>query len=245
MTNEKHKKLGEKVTDLLALNLHYNEIAEEFTQFLSALSKQQRITPLQFIDNAILYYRTLNQDTKDQILDFLMVYRISLISHRRKGTSQQIREASQGKVKLDNASLNEIVLEQNRARGKTFEQMGMILVEYYLRTIEGYSGPVRMSADKTMFDSIDAQGKRSKRRFDLYLWDFNIGVEIKSGRIYYNANTRNQISKDKYLLLNRTIDDVWWFLFYGASKTVLNEMQKQNISYIDLGFNDFENGTGL
>ena len=232
-----------EINKLLSKNVNYNEAANYFKIFLLDISRKHNTSPIQIIDQTILYHRQYTPHSENAILEFLNAYRISAISRRRKGTSQQIKEASQGKVKLDAVSLNEVVLTQNRARGKTFENMGLVLVEYYLRNIENYSWPINIIADKTIFESVDSKGRQSKRRYDLYLPDFKLGVEIKSGRISYQSSIKDQIYKDQYLLKKKLVSDVWWFLFYGASQKVLAELLARKINFIDLGFNDFEDET--
>jgi len=242
LSNRAESILIKQIQQLLSRNLSYNETADLFRLHLHESTKKFNCSPTQLIDRLVkLQSRQVGPKGKNNaILEFLDAYRISTISRRRKGTSQQISDASDGKVKLDSALLNEIALMQNRARGKIYEKMGQSLVEYYLREIEKYEGPINIVADKTTFDSFDSNGKRSKRRFDLYLVDFRIGVEIKSGRVNYHRSIRDQIHKDYYLLKNNLVTDVWWFLFYGASQKTLAELLKRKINFIDLGLNDFE-----
>ena len=228
-----------EVEKLLSKDRSYNEAANYFRGFLHKISQKHNTSPVQIIDQ-VLQYQTQSVTRNNAVIEFLNAYRVSEIPRRRKGTSQQIKEASRGKVSLDASSLNEVVLTPNRARGKTFELLGLALVEYYLRNIENYSGPINISADKTVFESYDADGRYAKRRYDLYLLDFKIGVEIKSGRISYHGGIKDQIYKDHYLLKKKLINDVWWFLYYGASQSVIRELLKRKIKYIDLGFNDFE-----
>jgi len=237
MKKELEVVVSEEVEKLLSKDMGYNEAANYFRGFLHKISRKHNTSTVQSIDQ-VLQHQTQSVTPNNAVIEFLNAYRVSEIPRRRKGTSQQIKEASQGKVKLDTASLSEVVLTQNRARGKTFENMGSALVEYYLRNIENYSGPINISADKTLFDSFDSNGRQSKRRYDLYLLDFNIGVEIKSGRISYHGSIKDQICKDQYLLKKKLVSDVWWFLYYGASQRVITELLKRKINFIDLGFND-------
>lgn len=239
MKNEIEVAVSVEVEKLLTLDRSYNEAANYFRGFLHKISQKNKTSPVKIIDQ-VLQYQDQSVPRNTAVIEFLNAYRVSEIPRRRKGTSQQIKEASQGKVSLDAASLNEVVLTQNRARGKTFELMGLALVEYYLRNIENYSGPINISADRKVFESYDAEGKSSKRRYDLYLSDFKIGVEIKSGRISYHGGIKDQIYKDHYLLKKKFVNDVWWFLYYGASQRVISELLKRKIKFIDLGFNDFE-----
>lgn len=239
MEDELEVAVSVEIEKLLSKDRSFNEVANDFRGILHNISQKHNTSPLQVIDQ-VLQYQTQSVTRNNPIIEFLNVYRVSEIPYRRKGTSHQIKEASQGKVKLDTASLNQVVLTQNRARGKTFELMGFALLEYYLRNIENYSGPINISADKTIFESINFNGQSSKRRYDLYLLDFKIGVEIKSGRISYHSGIRNQIYKDQYLLEKKIINDVWWFLYYGASQRVITELTKRKINFIDLGLNDFE-----
>ena len=229
-----------EIRRLLSTDLSYNNVSNSLHGFILNLSRQQNLPPIQIIDQAIQYQRQLSTGAENQALDFLTLYRVTWVRRRRKGTSRQIQEASAGKVKLDAVTLNEVVLMQNRARGKTFENMGSILVEYYLRQIEKYSGPLTISVDQMIFESLDSKGRDTKRRFDLYLTELGIGVEIKSGRITYQSSIKDQIHKDHYLLTKKIVRDVWWFLFYGASQRVLTELLQRNINFIDLGFNDYD-----
>lgn len=228
-----------EVEKLLTLDRSYNEAANYFRGFLHKISHKHNVSPVRIIDQ-VLQYQTQSVTRNNVVVEFLKAYRVSEIPRRRKGTSQQIKEASLEKVKLGSSSLNEVVLTQNRARGNTFELMGLVLVEYYLRNIADYSGPINISADRTVFESYDAEGRSAKRRYDLYLLDFKIGVEIKSGRISYHGGIKDQIYKDHYLLKKKIVNDVWWFLYYGASQRVINELLKRKNKFIDLGFNDFE-----
>lgn len=239
MKKELEVVVSAEIEKLLSKDRSYNEAANYFRGYLHRISQKHNASPVQIIDQ-VLQYQNQFATRNNAVIEFLNAYRISEIPRRRKGTSQQIKEASQGKVSLDASSLNEVVLTQNRARGKTFELMGLALVEYYLRNIENYSGPINISADRTVFESYDAEGKSSKRRYDLYLSDFKIGVEIKSGRISYHGGIKDQIYKDHYLLKKKFVNDVWWFLYYGASQRVISELLKRKIKFIDLGFNDFE-----
>jgi hypothetical protein len=240
MSNEVESTVTAELAKLLSEDLDYNNAANRFRGILEVLSRKQKRTPLDVVDQTILYLSQPNARTYECELDFLNAYRISLISRRRKGTLLQLTEASGGKVKLDTTMLNDVALMQNRARGKTFEQMGAVLVEYYLREIEHYSGPITVSADRSVFESLNSKGMYAKRRFDLYLEELGIGVEIKSGRITYQNSIKDQIFKDHYLLTNKIVNNVWWFLFYGASQRVLTELLVKKINFIDLGFNDFE-----
>jgi hypothetical protein len=240
MNHELELAISAEISRLLAQDLGYNAVAKHLNVFLLDLSKRQKIPPLQIVDQIIYHQRQSGIHAENQVLEFLKLYRVSWIRKRRIGTSQQIKEASGGKVKFDSSTLNEVALTQNRARGKTFEQMGSVLVEYYLRQIENYSGPITISADRTVFESFDSQNRPSKRRYDLYLMELKVGVEIKSGYITYQRSIRDQIYKDHYLLMNNVVSDVWWFLFYGASQKVLLELIHRNINFIDLGLNDFE-----
>ena len=239
MTKELGVTVSVEIEKLLSKDRGYNEAANYFRGFLHKISQKHNTSPIQIIDQ-VLQYQTQSATHNNAVIEFLNAYRVSEIPRRRKGTSQQIKEASQGKVSLDASSLNEVVLTQNRARGKTFELMGLALLEYYLRNIENYSGPINVSADKTVFESYDAEGRSAKRRYDLYLLDFKIGVEIKSGRISYHGGIKDQIYKDHYLLKKKLVNDVWWFLYYGASQRVIRELLKRKIKFIDLGLNDFE-----
>ena len=239
MKEELEVVISGEVEKLLSKDMSYNEAVDYFRGFIRTVSRKHNVSPVQIIDQ-VLQYQARYATRNDVVVEFLNAYRISEIPRRRKGTSQQIKEASLGKVSLDSSLLNEVVLTQNRARGKTFELMGLALVEYYLRNIENYSGPINISADRTVFESYDAEGKSAKRRYDLYLSDFKIGVEIKSGRISYHGGIKDQIYKDHYLLKKKFVNDVWWFLYYGASQRVISELLKRKIKFIDLGFNDFE-----
>jgi len=240
MKDELEEIVSTEISRFLLSDASYNEMADHFRKFLLGLSKQHDISPVRIIDQVMFFRRQHKNFGDDPVLEFLNAYRISAISRRRKGTSQQIKEASHGKIKLDPITLNEIVLTQNRARGKIYENMGFVLVEYYLRNLRNYSGSIKISADRTTFDCIDSKGKPSKRRYDLFLLDFKIGIEIKSGRISFQDNTKDQICKDHYLLMQKVVSEVWWFLFYGASQKVLTELLARNINFIDLGLNDFE-----
>ena len=239
MKKEVEVAVSEEVEKFLSKDMNYNDAANYFRGFLHKLSKKHSTSALQIIDQ-VLQYQTQSVSPNNAIIEFLNAFRVSEIPRRRKGTSLQIKEASQGRVSLDGSLLNEVVLTQNMARGKTFELMGLALVRYYLRNIENYSGPINISADKTIFESYDAKGKIAKRRYDLYLMDFKIGIEIKSGRIFYHSSIKNQIYKDQYLLKKKLVSDIWWFLFYGASQRVITELLKRKINFIDLGFNDFD-----
>jgi hypothetical protein len=236
------KILCEEVAGYIARGIEHNDAVDLFEGLLSQLSGQRKISKVTIVDQAIEYcHNHLGKLSDDElVVDFLQTYKTSMIARRRKGTKQQLSDASSGTLNLNTKLLNEIALIQNRARGKVYEQMGLVLVQYYLREIENYQGSINIAEDKVVFDCPNSKGKQSKRRFDLFLLDFQIGVEIKSGRVTYRGSIRDQIYKDHFLMKKGDVQDVWWFLFYGASKRVISELNKRNIAYIDFGFNDFE-----
>ena len=201
---------------------------DQFNQFVSTLSDQINVPIVEIIDDAIEFcsLKEIKSGNDEIISGFLKSYRVSKISRRRKGIKQQIFEASKGKIKLNDQVINEIGLAQNRARGKLYEQIGLVLTQYYLREIEKIDREINVITDKIEFECRGYRGTKTKRRFDLFLPDFQIGVEIKSGRIIYNSNIRNQIFKDSYLLQRGIVKDIWWFLFYGGSFRVLDELQR-------------------
>lgn len=248
VNKSKHKEKGlgkilyEDVSRYIARSIEHNDAVDLFEGLLSQLSRQRKISKSQAVDLAIEYCRGHhgNLSNHELVVDFLQSYKTSMIARRRKGTKQQLSDASSGTLNLNLKLLNEIALIQNRARGKVYEQMGLVLVQYFLREIENYQGPINITEDKVVFDCPDSNGQQSKRRFDLFLLDFQIGVEIKSGRVTYRGSIRNQIYKDHFLMKEGLIQGVWLFLFYGASKRVISELNKRNITYIDFGFNDFE-----
>jgi hypothetical protein len=112
-----------------------------------------------------------------------------------------------------------------------------------LREFENYEGPINIIVGRTEFESVDLHERKSMRRFDLFLPDFQIGVEVKPGRICFQKSVRDQIYKDYHLLKQKVVKDIWWFLFYGASQKVLTEFEKRNLKYIDLGLNDFDSSS--
>jgi hypothetical protein len=114
----------QEIERLTLANITYDEAASQFKRFLAPISKRHNNHAPKIINQILLSLRKGKAAANNaSILDFLEVYRISMISHRRKGTSEQIKDASQGKASLDPVALNEIALTQNRARGKTFELM--------------------------------------------------------------------------------------------------------------------------
>ena len=125
MNNKLEVMVSKEISKLLSRNFSYNESVNYFKTFLLGVSRKFNTSPIQIIDQVILYHCQPAAKVDNNVLEFLRAYRVSAISRRRKGTSQQIKEASQGKVKLDTASLNDVVLTQNRARGKTFEHYGL------------------------------------------------------------------------------------------------------------------------
>jgi hypothetical protein len=227
------------VNQYLLENLTESEAHKRLESLLDALSHQSGLPKDPLIEIALsqrIDHTVINDVSA--VEDFLRFYRITNTSKRRSGTKEQIKAASQGNLVLDSSLINEISLMQNRTRGKVFEMMGKILVASHFER-QGKNG-VEIVSDTATFLSVDSRGRKAKRRFDLYVPEMKVGVEIKSGRVHFNRFTRDQIHKDGYLLKREVVAEIWWFLFYGASKRVLEELDKHSISYGDLAFTDYE-----
>lgn len=228
-----------EVKQYLLKDLTEAEALERFETLLFSLSSQSGLSENTIIDVALSHsVDNATIEDIDAVVDFLRFYRITRSSKRRSGIKEQIRVASQGKLALDSRLMNEVGLMQNRHRGKLFEMMGKILVRSYFER-QGRKG-VEIVSDRVTFLSADASGRKARRRFDLYLPETKVGIEIKSGRVRFNRFTRDQIYKDSHLIRQGIVTEIWWFLFYGASKRVLEELDRHGISHADQALTDYE-----
>jgi hypothetical protein len=186
----------------------------------------------------IAHFESQAEPADALILDFLRGYRITRTARRRKGTRAQIAEASSGSVSLSPAAINQIALRQNSGRGKTFEQMALVLILDHF----DFPGdePPRVLLDQAVFEAGERAGRIRKRRIDIYFPDHKLAFEVKSGRVSLDRKTRAQIEKDRYLLDTGVVDRVWWLLFYGGSASLIRQLERQGIRSIDLALNDYD-----
>ena len=121
----------------------------------------------------------------------------------------------------------QIILFSNKKRGQIYEIcFGYMFLAYFLKS-KNYTYIVDNKVFEVMID-----GKKLKRRIDIYIPENKIAIEIKSGRIIKKKDIVLQILKDKELLRNKKINKCYWFLFRGASKSVLDILDKSQIEYL-------------
>ena len=129
-----------------------------------------------------------------------------------------------------------VLLTQNQHRGHLWErQLVPLIAKHYVKPEPTES--LDWIIDKQVFDT-KVNGKPAKRRVDIYVPQRRLNCEIKSGRVIYKRSIREQIHKDQWLLQNGHIEHCVWFLHYGASLRVVNELDKAGIDIMDLGFDD-------
>ncbi|MBF0424588.1 MAG: hypothetical protein HQL66_02035 [Magnetococcales bacterium] len=176
----------------------------------------------------------------DPVIMF-MVENYYLTFHPGRGVRQSMRGTTpNGKL---SAELNrKVVLQLNRGRGDLYEKgYGANFVVHALEN--RFPGkPVRVQEEVRVITVPNRNGRTCRRRYDIFaqVTDRNIGVEIKSGRIYRSRFIREQIAKDAALLKSSAIDECYRLLFRGASGGVLGSLERAGISFFDFAF-DVEN----
>ncbi len=129
----------------------------------------------------------------------------------------------------------EIIVDQNRHRGKFYENIAMSIV------IGSLSEDVDVSKLTILQDSQSFSCYNDgikKRRYDIYIKELELAFEVKSARIILNKFTRQQMQKDKWLLENKCLKEVRWLLFEGASKKCLEALTQSKIIFIDASNQD-------
>ncbi|GAB6040220.1 hypothetical protein JCM17961_08940 [Endothiovibrio diazotrophicus] len=134
-----------------------------------------------------------------------------------------------------------IVSTMNNQRGRLYERtFGEAMVRSELeRRHPGKRFTIEV--DRRSFTTVIDE-RPTKRRADLYIEELGMMIEIKSGRVHHNRHVRRQIRKDAQLLRDGVVDECHWFLFYGASKRVLDDLDRSGIDFYDFefGFDDDE-----
>ncbi len=118
----------------------------------------------------------------------------------------------------------------NSARGEIYEEMAIAVISnvYKYEFKEKNISAVKQKR-------FNLQNKKS-RILDIWLKPIDTAIEVKSGRVYLSSHIKKEIEKDALLLKNRTINEYWWMLFYGASQSVIDKLQSSGIKFIDMGF---------
>jgi hypothetical protein len=183
------------------------------------------------LDSAIAYLKShADSGTHPLLLDFLTNYSRTYFGKRN---------TDRGNTKLKAAGKEQfpaLSLHLNASRGKLYERVfGEHLIRSHLN--ETYPGQsFTIEVDTRVFPVQFQDGRVLKRRADIYVPELGATVEIKSGRVSFDKHTRAEIEKDGVLLSNGTIQSCTWFLYYGATRRVLRELERQGIDYFDFEF---------
>lgn len=122
-------------------------------------------------------------------------------------------------------------LKLNRSKGSMFEKMAaMVVLSNALEALELTTPEVVL--DQKVFLCFEDAPK--KRRCDIFLENERIAYEVKSYRPSLTAFIREQIRKDAWLLEQKKVTQVWWILFGGATKRVLEALTQSRIIYLDV-----------
>ncbi len=133
--------------------------------------------------------------------------------------------------KLDNTLIKNIVLTQNRGRGKLFE----IMAEVMVANVFGVAEFKKQNIYQTPY---------GKRRIDLFIPAKGIAVEVKSGYGRVRGFIKDQIKKDAYILLNEPeVKQIIWLCFRGATKPLIKLLKENHIQYYDIEYDRIDTKT--
>lgn len=159
-------------------------------------------------------------------------------SHRRTSLKRQLADAGLPDGVLGAECLSRVALIQNRGRGALYEQIAAALLVSRVRQETGREDAKILICP----GAIDCRGSELSRGGyrlpDILIPDLSLMVEFKSGYTYYNKFVREQIRKDKWIIANSIVKEIWWFLFYGGSSRLLTELEIAGIKHVDIGIKD-------
>jgi hypothetical protein len=150
----------------------------------------------------------------------------------RQTTIRQLTENNEGMAGvLEDEFYAALTLNLNRFRGSLHEKMAWAVVIKNAVEMLELSEPV-LKLDRKTFACFEVEPKI--RRCDLYLEQADIAYEVKSYRPSLTSFVREQIRKDEWLLQTKSVSQIWWLLFQGATPHVLNELTRAGIVYINV-----------
>lgn len=109
---------------------------------------------------------------------------------------------------------------RNRTRGRLGEVAAELLVPMATR-------------DAIVRDRMTFSTPFGDRRLDNFHPETREAIESKNTRAVANRRTRDQVTKDGYLLKAGLVSKVTWMLFFGASPRLISMLEAHGIQYVD------------